>query len=81
MLIKSSVIIKLRGVTTKLNIIFFHHANFQGINNQKQVLNNPRWRTTQCFKSKYFKNETRYEKAEKEFLLFLKLFQFKVRMF
>ena len=27
-----SAIIKLRGVTTKLNRIFFHHANFQGIN-------------------------------------------------
>ena len=25
-------IIKLRGVSTKLNIIFFHHANFQEIN-------------------------------------------------
>ncbi len=24
--------IKLRGVSTKLNIIFFHHANFQEIN-------------------------------------------------
>ncbi len=23
--------LKLRGVTTKLNIIFFHHANFQRI--------------------------------------------------
>ncbi len=30
--IESFAIIKLRGVTTKLNIIFFHHANFQGIN-------------------------------------------------
>ncbi len=29
---ESFAIIKLRGVTTKLNIIFFHHANFQGIN-------------------------------------------------
>ena len=29
--IESFAIIKLRGVTTKLNIIFFHHANFQGI--------------------------------------------------
>ena len=29
--IESFAIIKLRGVTTKLNIIFFHHANFKGI--------------------------------------------------
>ena len=30
--IESFAIIKLRGVSTKLNIIFFHHANFQEIN-------------------------------------------------
>ena len=29
--IESFAIIKLRGVSTKLNIIFFHHANFQEI--------------------------------------------------
>ena len=32
--IKSFAIIKLHGVSTKLNIIFFHHANFQGIKSQ-----------------------------------------------
>ena len=36
--IESFAIIKLRGVSTKLNIIFFHHANFQEIKLQLFIL-------------------------------------------
>ena len=35
--IESFAIIKLRGVSTKLNIIFLHHANFQEINKGKHI--------------------------------------------